>query len=435
MLLERVVARGTSCIRRLGDGEGSQTKGFRRFLANRKVTLERLIESWSQQTAAAAGGRHVLAIQDTSEIKFNTTAQRRRGLGEIAKGQAHGALLHAMVAVDAEDGACLGLVGGAIWTRTSRVTVAHGERALGDRESRRWLDTAAAARTTLDQAACITVVADRESDIYAEWATLPCRKLHLLTRVMHDRSLADHGTLYEAAGKFSVVDARTIELKDTPTRAARKATLGLRFGSVRLKRPRKAGLKGLPDAVELTLVEAVELGPPQGVEPVHWRLLTTHQAANATDAWQIVDWYRMRWTIEQFFRVLKTQGFRIEDSQLDSADTLLKLIAVAAKAAVITLQLVQARDGRSNLDAAVAFDTNQIEALAALQARYQTNTPRQKNPHPVASLAWAAWIIARLGGWDGYPSSRPPGPITFKHGLDYFHAFALGWTTRDVSTP
>jgi IS4 transposase len=430
-----MVARGTSCLRRLGDGEGPQTKGFRRFLANQRVTLERLIESWPQQTAAAVAGRHVLAIQDTSEIKFNTTAQRRRGLGEIAKGQAHGALLHAMVAVDAQDGACLGLIAGTIWTRAGRVTVVHGERTLADRESRRWLDTARAARTVLDQAASITVVADRESDIYAEWATLPDRKLHLLTRVMHDRSLANGGTLYEAADKLSFADTRTIELKATTKRAARTATLSLRFGSVQLKRPRKAGLKGLPDLIALTVVEAIELEPPKGVEPVHWRLLTTHQADKATDAWQIVDWYRRRWTIEQFFRVLKTQGFRIEDSQLESADTLLKLIAVAAKAAVITLQLVQARDGRSNLHASAAFEAGQIEALAALQARYKAKTPRQNNPHPFASLAWAAWIIARLGGWDGYPSSRPPGPITFKHGLDYFHAFALGWASRDVSTP
>jgi hypothetical protein len=399
------------------------------------VTLERLIASWPQQTVAAVADRHVLAIHDTSEIKFNTTVQRRRGLGEIAKGQAHGALLHAMVAVDADDGACLGLVGGTIWTRAGRVTVAHGERALGDRESRRWLDTAHAARTVLDQAASITVVADRESDIYAEWATLPDHKLHLLTRVMHDRQLADSTTLYEAAAKLSFADTRTIELKATPKRIARETTLSLRFGSVQLKRPRKAGIKELPEAVELTLVEAVELEPPQGVEPVHWRLLTTHQVNKAMDAWQIVDWYRRRWTIEQFFRVLKTQGFRIEDSQLDSADTLLKLIAVAAKAAVISLQLVQVRDGRSNLHASVAFEPSQIDALAALQARYKARTPRQNNPHPNASLAWAAWIIARLGGWDGYPSSRPPGPITFKHGLDYFHAFALGWAVRDVSTP
>lgn len=136
------------------------------------MTSERLIEGWSGQTAGAVAGRHVLAIQDTSEIGFNTTGQRTRGLGEIGKGRSRGALLHAMLAVDAQDGACLGLVGGAIWTRPGRITVAHSRRELADKESKRWLDTARCARTVLDQAACITVIADRESDIYAEWASL-----------------------------------------------------------------------------------------------------------------------------------------------------------------------------------------------------------------------------------------------------------------------
>ncbi len=436
LLLERAVARGTICIRRLGDGDGTETKGFRRFLVNEKVTLARLIESWCEHTAGMAGGRHVLAIQDTSELQFKTTGERTRGLGEVGKGKGRrGALLHAMVAIGAHDGACLGLVSGAIWTRAGRVEIAHGQRALADKESRRWLDTARTARVVLEQAECITVVADRESDIYAEWATLPDKKLHLLTRVMHDRKLADGGTLYQAADGFSCAGKRAIELKATPKRAARTATLSVRFGTLQLKRPPRPGLEGLPGFVQLTLVEAVELEPPAGVEAVHWRLLTTHQVGDAIAAWQIVDWYRMRWTIEQFFRVLKTQGFRIEDSQLDSAEVLLKLIAVAAKAAAITVQLLQARDGHSTLSAGAAFDSDHIDALAAVNARYEAKSPRQKNPHPFASMAWAAWIVARLGGWDGYKSSRPPGPITLKHGLDYFFAIAIGWTLRDVSTP
>ena len=75
---------------------------FWRFVDNPRVTVEKLIEGWSQQTRSAVGGRHVLAIQDTSEITFSTTPKRRRGLGKVAKGNAHGVLLHAMLAVDAE---------------------------------------------------------------------------------------------------------------------------------------------------------------------------------------------------------------------------------------------------------------------------------------------------------------------------------------------
>jgi Transposase DDE domain len=430
-----MVARGHICIRRLGDGDGAETKRLRRFLANEKVTLDRLIESWSEQTGPAAGGRHVLAIQDTSEISFRTRSGHRRGLGEIGKGRGRGALLHGMLAVDADTGGCLGLVSGSVYTRTGRVAVPHGARALEDKESRRWIETAHAAKAVLTPAACVTVVADRESDIYAEWATLPGEKFHLLTRVMHDRGVAGGGTLASAAEQFGFEATRTVDLTATTKRAARPALLSLRFGKVEVRRPGRPGVEGLPNSVSLTLVEVLERTPPAGVEPVHWRLLTTHGVADVAAAWQIVDWYRQRWIIEQFFRVLKTQGFQIEDSQLDSADILLKLIAVAAKAAAITIQLLQARDGRSDLPASAAFESAHIPALAAINARYEAKTKRQKNPYPHASMAWAAWIIARLGGWDGYRSSRPPGPITFKHGLDQFHAIAFGWALKDVSTP
>ena len=62
-----------------------------------------------------------------------------------------------------------------------------------------------------------------------------------------------------------------------------------------------------------------------------------------------------RWTIEQFFRTLKRQGLRIEDSQLTTADRLCKMVAIAAKAAAIVMQLVHARDGRQHQPASIAF--------------------------------------------------------------------------------
>jgi len=42
-------------------------------------------------------------------------------------------------------------------------------------------------------------------------------------------------------------------------------------------------------------------------------------------------------------------------------------------------------------------------------------------------LAWAAWLIARLGGWSGYQSQRPPGIVTFYRGLQTFESIFLGW--------
>jgi hypothetical protein len=431
-----MVARPSACLRRLARGRRAAQVGFGRFLANRKVTAERLIEGWSAQTAVAVKGRHVLALQDTSEFNFSTTPKRRRGLGKIGKGGGHGVLLHAMLALDAGTGGCLGLVGGRIWTRRGRVRVAHQKRRTENKESHRWIATAEHSKRVLAAATQVTVVADRESDIFAQWAKTPEPGFHLISRAMHDRRLATGEDLYAAAERFAFTAKRLVALPEREhKRKARPAWLSLRCGKVELARPRNTRDPNLPEAVALTLVEVVERDAPTGTEAVHWRLLTTHEVEDAEAAWQIVDWYKMRWTIEQFWRLLKLQGLRLEDSQLETAERLIKLTAIAAKAAVTTMQLVQARTAPNGEPASLAFSEDEIAVLDKLNAELQGATKLQKNPHRKRSLKWATWIIAKLGGWDGYPSSKPPGPITFKHGLEEFHAIVAGWSLRDVCMP
>jgi len=414
-----MVVQASSCVRRAAIVQ------YGRFLANDKVTLEALLAGWGEQTAIAAAGRHVLAIQDTSEINFKTTPERRRGLGEIGKGVGRGLLLHAMLALDAKSNSCLGLVAGEIWTRKGRVEVPHAKRPLEEKESQRWIATAERAKEVLCSAAMVTAIDDREGDIYAKWATVAAQNFHLLTRSMQDRVLANGESLYETAGSLPIAAISTIDLMARVNRPARQAQLALRFGPVTLKRPKSAS-RDLPKTVDLTLIEVVERDPPADVEPLHWYLLTTHKLGDAAFAWQIVNWYKKRWTIEQLFRILKTQGLQLEDSRIETADRLLKLTAIAAKAAAITLQLVQARDGQSAEPASAAFSDGQIQVLAALATKYEGRTKLQSNPHPPQSLAWASWIIARLGAWDGYPRTKP-GPITIKRGLQYFLGVAQAW--------
>lgn len=380
--------------------------------------MDALLAGWGEQTAIAAAGRHVLAIQDTSEINFRTTPERGRDLGEIGKGVGRGLLLHAMLALDADSPACLGLVAGQIWTRQGRVTVPHEKRRPDEKESWRWISTAQRAKQVLHAAARVTVIDDREGDIYAKWAGVAEQNFHLLTRSMHDRALAGGASLYDTAAALPIADVSTIELMARANRPARQAKLALRFGRVRLQRPKGPGMRDLPKTVDVSVIEVVEIDPPADVEALHWRLLTTHAIDDVASAWRVVDWYKRRWTIEQLFRILKTQGLQIEDSRVETADRLLKLTAIAAKAAVITLQLLQARDGQGAEPASTAFDDDEIRLLDALGRSYQGRTKQQDNPHPARSLAWAAWIIARLGGWDGYPRTKP-GPITIHRGLTY----------------
>ena len=385
---------------------------------------------WGEQAAAVCAGRHILAIQDTSEFNFRTTAERRRGLGEIGKGVGRGLLLHAMLAVDAETRGCLGLVSGRIWTRPGRRSVPHAKRPLVDKESERWLSTAEAAKGVLAAAASVTVVADRESDIYTEWARLPGPRFHC------SRAPCTTGPSRRAAGCPPPAWCRPARVRSgwslgPAGRRARRSWRRASAGSA-WKRPGTTREAGLPKTVSVSLVEVIEQNPPPGAEPILWRLLTTHEVTDPAMAWRVIGWYRARWMIEQLFRTLKQQGLRLEDSQIETADGLVKLTAIAARAACTTLQLVQARDGRSGEGAEIAFAPAEVQTLKALLPRLEGKTAAQKNPYPPRSLAWAAWIIAKLGGWDGYKSSKPPGPITFRNGLEYFNAIAYGRSLNDV---
>jgi hypothetical protein len=420
------------CLRRMAGGTWDQVMRFWRFLGNERVTVEKLIEGWSAQTREAVRGRHVLAIQDSSDIKFSTTPEDRRGLGKVGKGNIFGVILHAMMAVDADTGACLGLAGGKVWTRNSHGKARRGRRALVDKESARWLTTATQAKDVLAQARMITVINDREGDIYAHWARTPDARIHLLSRVMHDHTLVTGKTLRKAVKHVPFSAKAVINVPKRLDRRPRKAHLSLRFGSVVLQRPKYTQEKDLPESVTVNFVEVIEQHPPKGAEPIHWLLLTTHEVANVADAWQIVAWYKRRWIIEQFFRSMKTQGLRIEDSQLETAEGLMKLVAIAARAATIVIQLVQARNGEDVLPAGFAFSPEEIEVLDAINKDLQGKTELQKNPHGKKTLAWAAWVIAKLGGWTGYASHKPPGPITFHHGLARFQAFASGWALKNV---
>ena len=93
-----MVSRKTVCLRRLGGSRRGELQAGR-FFASPKVTAAKLVAGWSDLTGAACAGRHVLAIQDRCEVKFPTTAQRRRDLGPVGKGNAYGVLVHAMIAM------------------------------------------------------------------------------------------------------------------------------------------------------------------------------------------------------------------------------------------------------------------------------------------------------------------------------------------------
>ena len=118
--------------------------------------------------------------------------------------------------------------------------------------------------------------------------------------------------------------------------------------------------------------------------------------------------------LEKFLKVHQLPCVKVNPKQ---ARRLIKLTAIAARAACTIMHLVRARDGRSRQDAKMVFSPPEIETLDAILPEPEGKTALRRNPHPPETLASAAWIIARPDGWDGYLKSKPPGLITFRQGL------------------
>ena len=387
----------------------------------------------AELTAARAAGRDVVVIQDTSELALGGRRAKKNGYGPVGKGgNLRGLLLHAALSVDASTGAVLGLVDAKVWNRKGGKAKHRRTRKMSQKESQRWLDGTKCAGEVLAAAASITGVSDRESDIYEHFARRP-DNVHLIVRACQSRQIktaeADHMNLL-----FTHVDSLPeqgrfeVNIPAAPGRKARVTELAVRFCRVEVCKPLHGAARDLPATVSLTIVDVRESSTPEDGKPIHWRLLTTHPVTNLGEARRIVDFYRMRWIVEEYFHTLKTAGFNIEAADISDPNVMIKFVTATAVAAVTVMQLVKARDGLTGEKLTDAFDPADQPILEAISAQLEGKTARQKNPHPRGSLAFAAWVIARLGGWTGYYGK--PGPQVMRRGLDDFQRIKYGATLR-----
>lgn len=430
-VLDGLRARGSATARQVA-GNRAEKVGFERFFRNPKVTVDEMLETAAAATAELAAGHHVLVIEDTSEINYASKARRKHNLGRVGNGTDAGLFVHPALAVDARDGSVLGLAGAQVWRRTRGKSEHYRDLPIDEKESYRWVSTSRSAEAALANAASITVVMDREADIY-EVLAAPCLpNAKKLVRARHDRALADKGRLFAAVSARNEAGRIALDLPGRVGRVERKASsLAVRYARAELRQPEPTDPR-YPRSVWANIVEAREIDPPSKKDCVHWRLLTTCDVDSFEDAIRIIEWYRQRWIVEQLFRTVKSRAFNLENSFIEDGAALERLAVAALIASADVLKLVYGRGeaGRS-YPAARVFSTDEVKFLHVLVRTLEGQTQKQKNPHPPGTLAWAAWCVARLGGWNGYAKERPPGPITFAYGIQQFRAMAVGFYLRN----
>ncbi len=374
---------------------------------------------------------HYLCIQDTTELNFtnhlNRLSKEDDEIGPVRNEKHAGFFCHPVLVIDPLFQLPVGISSVEIWNRSWDKVNRHERRYhyqdIKDKESYRWITSAQRTKELLSSASTLTIIGDRESDIYDEFVLIPDSRTHLLIRSGINRRL--HGediNLFEKLNSAEQKATYELDIRQSRKRAKRKAKMSLKYEKVKIYHPKNRPLENRPRYVELWAIEAKELpeSVPVKEEPILWRLLTTYSIDKTEDALRCVEWYSQRWFIEELFRVLKSKGLVIESAQLETGTGLKKLAVMALQVALTTMTLKLSLSNNQKVTANLIFTNEQLYFLSIYMQKLEGKTQKLRNPYDEGTLQWAAWALARIGGWSGYISQGPPGYITIKNGLDRF---------------
>ncbi len=337
--------------------------------ASAPLSLAQVLAPHAEATQARMAAEPVVLLpQDTSSLNYSGLRQTR-GLGPINHAGSRGLFLHSLLAYR-PDGVPLGVLQAQAWARPPAESIdARGRNAksLDEKESVRWVEAlraGAAAARRMPQTQ-LAVLADREGDLYElhEAVQLGPPNLHVVVRAQHDRNLPDHQKLWAFMATLPEGDTRQVQVPRRCGQPARGATIQLRWSEVTIEAPQVGCKKGWPP-LRLSAVWVRELQPPPGVEPLEWMLLTDLPVRTAEQAWEKVQWYRRRWGIEEWHRVLKS-GCNVEGREFKDIEQLQRVLAFDLIVGWRVLACLKLGRALPQLDARTLYTEDELAVLSA----------------------------------------------------------------------
>ncbi len=404
---ERIDANPTASLPALMGSE-SELEGLYRFASNEDVHWNRVLDPHVDRTWKRISGRQrVLVAHDTSQMVFSGVVGKT-GLTRFGV-ERQGFFAHVALAISADgERRPLGVLGVLPVIRENAVEVPLAEDEVDDyvyaNESQRWAELVDLVEDERPEGVQVVHVMDREGDQYPLLAQMNELGTDYVVRRCHDRRLAGQpGYLSDVEARAPLMLTRSVFIsrrgagrkrrpkdeKTHPSRDERIAQLEVRAMALEVRRP-----DGAPTDVAaklaLNVVYVTEPNPPDGCAPVHWVLLTSLPIDTAEQVAEVVDSYRARWLIEEFFKSLKT-GCAYEKRQLESLDALLVMLAITIPVAWRLLALRWASRSRPNAPAS--------EVLTDLQVRILRRAdPKKRGVPSRPTVQHVTMAIARLGG-------------------------------------
>jgi hypothetical protein len=402
----------------------SQVKAAYRLLEQADVTYDAVLDPHRHRVRSGCRqpGEYLL-VEDTTQLDFSSHPAAA-DLGRIGDDGGRGVLVHSTLALRIErwneqhepEVTVDGLFDQRWWARTT-APIGQKEnkqsRLKRPRESQRW--AAVTEQVDPPPAGVVwTFVADRESDIYETFVRCQDHGWHFIVRAEQPRALADEGgSVFTAVGESPEIGRFFVDLRARPGQRARRAEVAVRTCMVNLRAPQRPGGHHLPRTVNV--VQAREVNAPEGVEAIHWILLTDWPIDLFSAAMRVIKGYTRRWLIEEYHKALKS-GTSIESSQLETAQRITSLLGILAVVAVRLLNMKLLAATRP--DEPVSDEAIGPEALAILAAEYGQPAGGWTN-------ATVLVAIARLGGFLARRSDGQPGWLTIWRGMRQ-----LIWTTH-----
>lgn len=331
----------------------SELEGFYRILRNPRVQFDSLLDPHISETINRINQtKETLVIHDSSNCIFPGS---RKNLEDQQDGAQF--LGHFSFAVEPKSGRPLGMLRAQTWVRNKELTpTALRKKGLAQEltnllpsEMDRWFEAINESTITSGNPAKLIHVADSEGDDYKLLANLLKNHYRFVIRGSCDRRIFDSSdSLRQVLKKKAVIAQCSVTLSKrkgkrlsgqnrNQPREKRDATLEIRSAEISLQRPKKCQ-SYLPESLMVNIVYVVEVNPNPEHEPVEWILLTNESVATTDLALRIINIYRRRWLIEEYFKALKT-GCSYEARQLESYATLKTCLALFIPVAWVLLYM------------------------------------------------------------------------------------------------
>ncbi len=390
-----------------------------RFFGNVKVTPDVVLQPHVKQTLGRISREaEVLVAHDSSTISF-TSEGCREGL-PVGRGQKQSFLMHCSLAIRS-DGTQRpeGVLAASYHIATS---AKNGEL------QERWGSHVYGVHASGLAPEKVIHLMDREADDFEILALLSSLRTRFVIRVQHNRRL-ENGHLREVAEATDIRAEREVALskrvgkagpkqrKIHPARKSRTAQLAIAATRVRLlSNPRAAASSR--ETLELNVVRVWEPEPPEGEAPVDWLLYTSEPVDEEEQLLRVVDWYRARWTIEEYFKALKT-GCALEKRQLGDLHALTNATALLLPIAWKLLLLKSEIRTRPLAPATTILEADELEVLRLIARQPLPETP---------AVQEVVLAIAGLGGH--LKHNGAPGWQTLARGYDRLCATLEGYKLR-----